>query len=65
MADTLSLEIVTPEGIKLSEKVSELTAPSVDGEFGVLPGHRPMLAALTSGIVTYVKNGQSPVLYKH
>ncbi|HLV65932.1 MAG TPA: ATP synthase F1 subunit epsilon [Polyangiaceae bacterium] len=59
MADTLSLEIVTPDGIKLSEKVSELTAPSVDGEFGVLPSHRPMLAALTSGIVTYVKNGQT------
>jgi F-type H+-transporting ATPase subunit epsilon len=58
MADSIALEIVTPDGIKLSEAVSELTAPSVEGEFGVLPSHRPMLAALTTGIVTYVKNGE-------
>ncbi|MGC4092205.1 MAG: ATP synthase F1 subunit epsilon [Polyangiaceae bacterium] len=53
MADTISLEIVTPDGVKLSEQVTELTAPSVDGEFGVLAGHQPMLAALTTGIVTF------------
>jgi F-type H+-transporting ATPase subunit epsilon len=58
MADSLSLEIVTPDGVKLSEQVSELTAPSVDGEFGVLPGHRPMLAALTTGLVSYVSHGE-------
>jgi F-type H+-transporting ATPase subunit epsilon len=57
MADTIALEIVTPEGVKLSERVSELTAPSVDGEFGVLPGHRPMLATLATGIVTYTIEG--------
>jgi F-type H+-transporting ATPase subunit epsilon len=49
----IELEIVTPDGIKLNERVSELTAPSVDGEFGVLPGHRPLLAALKTGIVSY------------
>jgi F-type H+-transporting ATPase subunit epsilon len=53
MADTIHLEIVTPTGVELSADVSELTAPSVDGEFGVLPGHRPLLAALRTGIVTY------------
>jgi F-type H+-transporting ATPase subunit epsilon len=46
--ETLKLEIVTPEGKGLTEQVTEFTAPSVDGEFGVLPGHRPMLAALVS-----------------
>jgi len=51
------LEIVTPEGVQLSEDIDELTAPSVDGQFGVLPGHRPMLAALTTGIVTYLQGG--------
>ena len=58
MAEQISLEIVTPDGVKLSEQVTELTAPSVDGEFGVLPGHRAMLAALTTGIVTYTKGGE-------
>jgi F0F1-type ATP synthase epsilon subunit len=53
MADSLALEIVTPDGLKLTTQVAELTAPSVDGEFGVLPGHRPMLAALKTGIVRF------------
>jgi len=58
MADgAIDLEIVTPEGVALREKVQSLTAPSVNGEFGVLPGHRPLLAALKTGIVTYVKDG--------
>jgi F-type H+-transporting ATPase subunit epsilon len=51
MADEITLEIVTPDGPALSETVSEFTAPSVDGEFGVLPGHRPLLAALKTGVV--------------
>jgi F-type H+-transporting ATPase subunit epsilon len=49
----IQLEVVTPEGASLSLPVHELTAPSVDGEFGVLPGHRPLLAALKTGIVSY------------
>jgi F-type H+-transporting ATPase subunit epsilon len=55
MAETLALEIVTPDGVKLSETVDTLTAPGADGEFGVLPRHRPLLAALTAGILTYTK----------
>jgi F-type H+-transporting ATPase subunit epsilon len=51
------LQIVTPEGVQLNESVDELTAPSVAGEFGVLPGHRPMLAALSTGIISYTQNG--------
>jgi F-type H+-transporting ATPase subunit epsilon len=58
MAETIALEVVTPDGIKLAEEVNEFTAPSVEGEFGVLPSHRPLLAALTTGIVTYIKNGE-------
>ncbi len=57
MADSIKLQIVTPEGIKLTADVSQLTAPSVDGEFGVLPGHRPLLAALRTGIVSYSVGG--------
>lgn len=51
MAGEITLEIVTPEGPALSQSVSEFTAPSVEGEFGVLPGHRPLLAALKTGVV--------------
>ena len=49
----VELEIVTPKGRALTAAVDEVTAPSVSGEFGVLPGHVPLLAALRTGIVTY------------
>lgn len=49
----IELEIVTPKGRALKETVDEVRAPSVNGEFGVLPGHLPLLAALRTGIVTY------------
>jgi F-type H+-transporting ATPase subunit epsilon len=35
----VTLEIVTPQGLALREEVDDVTAPSVSGEFGVLPGH--------------------------
>src|SRR5579871_4004361 len=53
MADKIQLEIVTPKGRALLASVDEVTAPSVSGEFGVLPGHLPLLAALRTGLVTY------------
>jgi F-type H+-transporting ATPase subunit epsilon len=56
-AETILLEIVTPTGIALREHVSDVTAPSIAGEFGVLPGHLPLLAALRTGLVTYHKGG--------
>jgi F-type H+-transporting ATPase subunit epsilon len=51
--ERLDLEIVTPKGRALKETVDEVTAPSVEGEFGVLPGHVPLVAALRAGIVSY------------
>ncbi len=59
MAAKIHLEIVTPEGVKFSEEVDEFTAPSVQGEFGVLPSHRPLLAGLKTGIVSYLKDGET------
>ena len=56
MAETIALEIVTPTGVALNRAVNEVTAPSIAGEFGVLPGHLPILVALRTGLVT-LKNG--------
>ncbi|CAN5925256.1 hypothetical protein BH11MYX4_BH11MYX4_38340 [soil metagenome] len=58
-ADKIELEIVTPKGKALSASVDEVTAPSVAGEFGVLPGHLPVVAALRTGIVTYRQGSES------
>jgi F-type H+-transporting ATPase subunit epsilon len=57
--DRIDLEIVTPQGRALHRVVDEVTAPSVKGEFGVLPGHLPLLAAVRTGIVTYREGSES------
>ena len=59
MAEKIALEIVTPKGRALTASVDEVTAPSVQGEFGVLPGHLPLLAALRTGIITYRDGNES------
>jgi F-type H+-transporting ATPase subunit epsilon len=53
VAERIELEIVTPLGRQLRTSVDEVTVPSVQGEFGVLPGHLPLLAAVRTGIVSY------------
>ena len=58
MAEKLKLEIVTPYGEVVSEEVDEITAPGTLGEFGVLPGHIPMLTSLGIGEFSYLKNGK-------
>ncbi len=65
MAETILLEIVTPTGVALRERVTDVTAPSVAGEFGVLPGHLPLLAALRTGLVTYHQDGREHRLAVH
>ncbi len=57
--DKIELEIVTPKGKALSVSVDEVTAPSVTGEFGVLPGHVPLVASVRTGIVTYRQGSES------
>jgi len=52
-ADTLWLEVVTPEDLLVSEAVDEVTAEGVEGDFGVLPGHINFLTALRPGTLTY------------
>jgi len=53
MAEKLKLELVTPYRHVLSQAVDEVTAPGVIGEFGVLPGHTPLLTTLKIGELTY------------
>ena len=52
MADeTFTFELVSPERILMSKRVYEVLAPGAEGEFGVLAGHRSLLAALKPGVV--------------
>jgi F-type H+-transporting ATPase subunit epsilon len=51
MADTLKLELVSPERLLLSEQAEMVLVPGVEGVFGVLPLHAPTLSTLRPGFV--------------
>jgi len=61
MDNKLTLEIVTPYGLILSEEVDEITAVGTEGEFGVLPGHVPFITTLKIGILSYKKEMRRPM----
>jgi F-type H+-transporting ATPase subunit epsilon len=49
MADTLRLEIVTPEGTVFSEDVLMVTLPAVEGQLGIYPVHIPLITQVIPG----------------
>jgi F-type H+-transporting ATPase subunit epsilon len=51
----IRLEFVTPERAIAKDDVDELQLPGLDGFFGVLPGHAPLLAALKPGEMWFRK----------
>lgn len=53
----LKLEVVTPDRTFLKTEVKSATVPGVMGEFGILPGHTPVLSLLKPGVVTIDENG--------
>jgi F-type H+-transporting ATPase subunit epsilon len=63
MADTIELEIVTPERQVVKERVTEIQVPGRNGFLGILPGHAPLISELAIGEITYVSNGVSNKLF--
>jgi F-type H+-transporting ATPase subunit epsilon len=57
MADTFTLEIVSPTEILFSGEVETVTAPAVKGEVGVLTGHTEYLTILSPGEIKYTAGG--------
>jgi F-type H+-transporting ATPase subunit epsilon len=51
MADTLILDIVTPEGVVFSGEVTMVTLPTVDGQLGIYPIHVPLITEIVPGEV--------------
>ncbi len=58
MANTLKLEIVTPEAKTYSEDVEMVTLPAVEGEMGVFPQHVPLMTQIVPGEVIVRKEGR-------
>ena len=57
MASSFSVSVVTPEEEIFSGQAELVIARSPEGEFGIMNGHVPFLAALVPGLVTVVSGG--------
>lgn len=51
MAETTQFELVSPARLVMSEPVEMVVIPGVEGNFGVLPRHAPMLSTVRPGVI--------------
>jgi F-type H+-transporting ATPase subunit epsilon len=47
------LKVVTPRRLLVEDDVDAVSLPSLEGEVGVLPGHRPLFVGIGKGKLTY------------
>ena len=62
MADTLKLEIVTPESKIYSEDVEMVTLPGSEGEAGIYPNHVPLMTQVQAGEIIVKRGGNEEVV---
>jgi F-type H+-transporting ATPase subunit epsilon len=51
---TFHFDLVSPERLTFSGEVDQVDIPGAEGDFGVLAGHAPIVAAVRPGILTII-----------
>ena len=59
MADLLHFELVTPDRLVRSDDVHMVVVPGVEGEFGAMAGHAPLMTILKDGPLAIYKTATS------
>jgi F-type H+-transporting ATPase subunit epsilon len=54
---TFHFDLVSPEKLAFSGEVDQVDIPGLEGDFGVLAGHAPVIAAIRPGILTVTTGG--------
>lgn len=54
MADRLHFSLVSPERELFNGEVDQVVVPGAEGEFGVLPGHAPVLSIIKPGVLRVI-----------
>jgi F-type H+-transporting ATPase subunit epsilon len=54
---TFHFDLVSPARLLLAEEVTQVDLPGVEGDFGVLAGHAPLVATLKPGVLTVFAPG--------
>lgn len=59
MAETVKFELVSPEKLLLSVDAEMVVVPGEAGDFGVLPGHAPVISTLRNGVIEVTTPGKA------
>ena len=59
MPDTLHFELVSPEKLLRSGDVYMVVVPGTEGDFGVLPGHAPLVSTIRPGAIQVFPTGMN------
>src|SRR5712671_2507987 len=54
---TFHCDLVSPEKLAFTGEVDQVDVPGIEGDFGVLAGHAPVVAAVRPGILTIISGG--------
>ena len=54
---TFHFDLVSPEKLAFSGEVDQVDVPGVEGDFGVLAGHAPVVATIRPGVLTIFSGG--------
>jgi F-type H+-transporting ATPase subunit epsilon len=54
---TFHFDLVSPEKLAFTGEVDQVDVPGVEGDFGVLAGHAPVVASIRPGILTVTSGG--------
>jgi F-type H+-transporting ATPase subunit epsilon len=58
MAEQVQFELVSPERLLVSRPVEMVVVPGVEGDFGVLPGHAPLISEVRPGVIAVFEGGK-------
>ncbi len=58
MAEKVAFELVSPERLLISAEVDMVVVPGSEGDFGVLPGHAPLISSVRPGVIRIHDQGE-------
>lgn len=61
MTQSFQFEIVSPEKLVLSQAVAMVTVPGSEGDYGVLPGHAPIITTLRPGVIAVYQDNDTTI----
>jgi F-type H+-transporting ATPase subunit epsilon len=56
--DKVNFELVSPERLLVSERFDMVVVPGTEGDFGVLPGHAPLISTVRPGVIDIHDGGK-------